>query len=244
MNKRESFHISEEVLIGWIDGKCNSILADRIVYHINTCDKCFAKYSILRAASEDEKGLKPLKTPSHLLQKAYEEFKLGSVKSVVASDTWHNVSKIIEWFRQITGDVLTVPRVAVAVLVVAIVIVTTVIYDRQLEGPRHTKQPEFALNDSVQPPFEMRMLSKKERGIRLEYVSDTIVVLQDFSFSRVLRISNSLGKEFARFDFDSTVFRLEFPFPKGEDSISIQIITLDTVVYESVVTHLVPNSQN
>ena len=244
MNTSDSPHISEEMIIGWLSGKCNSVLADRIVSHLRSCDQCFVKSGILRIAAKEEKGLKPLKTPESLLQKAYEEFELVSDKSVMASDYWPRVSRIIEWFRQISGDVLTVPRVAVAISAVAIVILTAIIYDRQLEGTKQAEQSKFVLNDSVQAPYQVRVLSKEERGIRVEYVSDTIVILQDFGFSRVLRISNSSGKELARFDFDSTVFRIKFPLPKGEDSVLIQIITLNTVVYEGVITHLEPLGQN
>jgi hypothetical protein len=239
-------HLSEEILIGSIEGNLSDPEAESVTNHLESCDSCFIRYSTLHSSYKEMRDVELEVTPDMLKERANKYFHLGEpwVKSFLEKLRIF-VDQIGSGLKQILQ-----PRPVVYALVTAGLVIL-VFYT--VKGPEQepyfaeeTKPPSIDLAEKF-PQTEMApvastgmsgisvKLSKKflMRGLS-SYNMYSLVVTQPFRFNRNLTVQTLDGEDVLSKEFQSMTSNFDFPLSTEHDSIYVKITTLDSVVYEDL----------
>jgi len=237
-------HLSEEILIGSIEGNLSHPEAESVTAHLESCDSCFIRYSTLHSSYQEMRDVELEVTPDMLKERANKYFRLGEpgVKSFLKKLRIF-VDQIGSGLKQILQ-----PRPVVYALVTAGLVIL-VFYT--VKGPEQepyfaeeTKPPSIDLAEKFPQYMMLPVASTGMSGISVKlskkflmrgpssYNMYSLVVTQPFRFNRNLTVQTLDGEDVLSKEFQSMTDEFDFTLSTEHDSIYVKITTLDSVVFE------------
>jgi len=223
-------HLTEEQILGWIEGNLTKSKSELVNSHLKECDKCFIIYSSLFSSYQEIETVKFEATPDMLIKKAIDFFRLGRVKP-----NWKQylptVKSVINLSKRIS-EIFRPKVLAYAVISGILVIVVSISF---LNYKKDDKSKIDVQN--LLAPFMTKQAtptySNNLAGIVVSIKNDSIRITQPIRMQRRLIVQNQYGVKILMRDFNSINNIIQIPFSGNQDSVNIIITTLDTIVYES-----------
>ena len=229
MSTNKINRLTDELLVGYIEGNLSKEDAKRVVLLIKSSDENFARFSALYTSYREFQDLELEVTPDTLIQKVQAELgitnkKAASHKANVIKDFINNVQEILK------------PRVAVYALIsTALVIVTifTIYFQSDDETELQPKIDTEFFNKIMYP--DMRPATHSNiKGIEVRLEEDVLTITQPFRFDREIIIYSEERELILSEKFREMDHKILLPETLKGDSIHIVITSLDTVVYRTI----------
>jgi len=225
-------HLTEELILGWIEGNLTKSKSELVNSHLKECDKCFINFSSLFSSYQEIETVKLEATPDMLIKKAIDFFRLGRVKP-----NWKQylptVKSVINLSKRIS-EIFRPKVLAYAVISGILVIVVSISF---LNYKKDDKSKIDVQN--LLAPFMTKQAtptySNNLAGIVVSIKNDSIRITQPIRIQRQLIVQNQYGAKILMRDFNSLNNIIQMPFSGNQDSVNIIITTLDTIVYESYI---------
>ena len=242
-------HLSEEILIGSIEGNLSDPEAESVTNHLESCDSCFIRYSTLHSSYKQMRDVELEVTPDMLKERANKYFRLGEpwVKSFLEK-LWIFVDQIGSGLKQILQPRPVVYALATVGLVI-LVFYTVKGPEQEPYFAEETKPPSIDLAEkfpqtdmapvasTVMSGISVKLLLQKRKLLlrgHSSYNTYRLVVTQPFRFNRNLTVQTLDGEDVLSEEFQSMTSNFDFPLSTEHDSIYVKITTLDSVVYEDL----------
>lgn len=233
-----SNHLSDELLIGFIEGRVDVTQGKESFSHIKSCDKCFLKYSSLRASYQEMDNIDLEVTPDSLVERANREYHLVEPKRVLTtiSEKFKGTLKI--GYENLTH--ILRPRVvtyAVITTFILLIIFVPILFQKEdIIGKEDVRK---ILENYINRTNNTALLSSDESlGIKVYLSNDTLRITQPFRFNRTLEIISNNGSVLYRSNFsDLTNDFLLNNFILNEPSI-VTIVSMDTIIYKNPISKL------
>lgn len=229
MSTNKINRLTDELLVGYIEGNLSKEDAKRVELLIKSSDENFARFSALYTSYREFQDLELEVTPDILIQKVQAELgitnkKAASHKANVIKDFINNVQEILK------------PRVAVYALIsTALVIVTifTIYFQSDDETELQPKRDTEFFNKIMYP--DMRPATHSNiKGIEVRLEEDVLTITQPFRFDREIIIYSEERELILSEKFREMDHKILLPETLKGDSIHIVITSLDTVVYKTI----------
>lgn len=229
MSTNKINRLTDELLVGYIEGNLSKEDAKRVELLIKSSDENFARFSALYTSYREFQDLELEVTPDTLIQKVQAELgitnkKAASHKANVIKDFINNVQEILK------------PRVAVYALIsAALVIVTifTIYFQSDDETELQPKRDTEFFNKIMYP--DMRPATHSNiKGIEVRLEEDVLTITQPFRFDREIIIYSEERELILSEKFREMDHKILLPETLKGDSIHIVITSLDTVVYKTI----------
>jgi len=229
MSTNKINRLTDELLVGYIEGNLSKEDAKRVELLIKSSDENFARFSALYTSYREFQDLELEVTPDTLIQKVQAELgitnkKAASHKANVIKDFINNVQEILK------------PRVAVYALIsTALVIVTifTIYFQSDDETELQPKIDTEFFNKIMYP--DMRPATHSNiKGIEVRLEEDVLTITQPFRFDREIIIYSEERELILSEKFREMDHKILLPETLKGDSIHIVITSLDTVVYKTI----------
>jgi hypothetical protein len=229
MSTNKINRLTDELLVGYIEGNLSKEDAKRVELLIKSSDENFARFSALYTSYREFQDLELEVTPDTLIQKVQAELgitnkKAASHKANVIKDFINNVQEILK------------PRVAVYALIsTALVIVTifTIYFQSDDETELQPKRDTEFFNKIMYP--DMRPATHSNiKGIEVRLEEDVLTITQPFRFDREIIIYSEERELILSEKFREMDHKILLPETLKGDSIHIVITSLDTVVYKTI----------
>ena len=167
-------HLSDEIIIGWIERNQPKSIYDHVTAHLQECDQCFTQYCLLQSSLTESVEVSLEQTPVEILEYAYEQLGLktsGKTKKNIFNKIREKINIIgkniinyltipdIGWS---ISNVLSPRLIPVGVISIGIIaVITLTIFNRTGTGPQFIPTgPE------------------EEEGLAINYTLDTLRVTQ------------------------------------------------------------------
>ena len=72
-------HLSEEIIIGWIEKIQPKSIYDNVTVHLQKCAQCFTRYCLLQSSLTESVEVSLEQTPIEILEYAYEQLGLNTL---------------------------------------------------------------------------------------------------------------------------------------------------------------------
>ena len=167
-------HLSDEIIIGWIERNQPKPIYDHATAHLQECDQCFTQYYLLQSSLTESVEVSLEQTPVEILEYAYEQLglkTLGKPKKNIFNKIREKINiigkKIINYLTipdigWSISNALSPRLIPVGVISIGIIaVITLTIFNRTGTGPQFIPTgPE------------------EEEGLAINYTLDTLRVTQ------------------------------------------------------------------
>ena len=229
MSTNKINRLTDELLVGYIEGNLSKEDAKRVELLIKSRDDNFARFSALYSSYREFQDLELEVTPDTLIQKVQAE--LGITNKKAAS----HKGNVIKDFINIVQEILK-PRVAVYALIsTALVIVTifTIYFQSDDETELQPKIDTEFFNKIMYP--DMRPATHSNiKGIEVRLEEDVLTITQPFRFDREIIIFSEERELILSEKFREMDHKILLSETLKGDSIHVVITSLDTVVYKTI----------
>ena len=229
MSTNKINRLTDELLVGYIEGNLSKEDAKRVELLIKSSDENFARFSALYSSYREFQDLELEVTPDTLIQKVQTE--LGITNKKAAS----HKRNVIKDFINNVQDILK-PRVAVYALIsTALVIVT--IFTIYFQSDDETE-----LQPKIDTEFFNKIMYRDMRpathtnikGIEVRLEEEVLTITQPFRFDREIIIFSEERELILSEKFREMDHKILLPETLKGDSIHVVITSLDTVVYRTI----------
>ena len=191
-------HISDEILITWIDKSLSKSEFNRVTKHLEDCDECYLRYSTLLESISAGEAAKPEEVPNEIKQFAKEQ--LGLPDLVTAP-----ISKKITIFDKLRQ--LTILRPIPVTAVLASVALLLIIFN--IPNNTISKTPFITTSKEISP-------------ISVKIENDSLIILQSIKVNNSILITSVTGDTLISSEF--TELKAVFPLSEFEGHERIQIL--------------------
>jgi hypothetical protein len=246
-NKMNDKHLTEEIIIGWIEKTQPKSIYDNVTVHLQKCDQCFTRYCLLQSSLTESVEVKLEHTPVDFLK--YAQKKLGLKPVVIPKKNLLNKlrnkinqmsNKIFESFTipnfNLSFNGILRPRlIPIGVISVGIIAIMLTLFNPTTRDP----QPDdLAAQLKEEEKYLQAIEDVKQPGINLRYSSDTLWVTQSVIVTNtiIIKTANDAILYSAKFaelktpiliweHIDASIFRNKY--------VNVQIIALEEVVVDT-----------
>jgi len=233
-------HLSEEIIIGWIEKTHPKSIYDNVTVHLQRCDQCFTRYCLLQSSLTESVEVLLEHTPDEFIVYAHEQ--LG-IKPVVIpkKNLLNKLQNKINQMGKIIFESFTIPNfnwsfngilsprlISIGVISVGIIAIMLTFFSPTTRGP--VLQPDDILYMATEP--------EKGSGIQINYSSDTLWVTQSVLASNTIIIKTAYDDTL----YNTEIWMLRTPIPIWEhidasifrnEYVNVQIIALEEVVVDT-----------
>jgi len=198
-------HLSEEIIIGWIERNQPKSTYDNVTAHLQKCNQCFTQYCLLQSGLTESVEVSLEQTPDEFLEYAYEQLGLKTLEKTKKNifnkiqEKINKIGKNIIKFFTITdigwsiSDVLSPRLIPIGVISIGIIaVITLTIFNSANKGLQFLPTgPE------------------KQQGLTINFASDTLWVSQSLRVPNILLIMTVDGDTLYNVEF----LELKNPIP-------------------------------
>jgi len=245
-NKMNDKHLTEEIIIGWIEKTQPKSIYDNVTVHLQKCDQCFTRYCLLQSSLTESVEVKLEHTPVDFLK--YAQKKLGLKPVVIPKKNLLNKlrnkinqmsNKIFESFTipnfNLSFNGILRPRlIPIGAISVGIIAVMLTFFNPTPTGVQ-TPQVSQTYEDEI---LFMATSPEKGSGIQINYSSDTLWVTKSLKVPNriIIKTTNNAILYSTTFSelknpiliwehIDASIFRNKY--------VNVQIIALKEVVVDT-----------
>ena len=195
-------HISDEVLIAWIDKSLSKSEYRGVSNHMENCDKCYLRYSTLLKSISAGEAAKPEEVPNEIMQFAKEQLGIANTITPQQSGNISILNKLINMGKKIP-ILRPIPITAVLASVVLLLIIFNI-----------------SNNNVSKTPFITT--SKELSSISAKIENDSLNIIQSINVSNIISIISIDGDTL--FTDRITELKTAFPLREFEGHERIQIV--------------------
>ncbi len=225
-------HLTEELILGWIEGNLTKSKSELVNSHLKECDKCFIVFSSLFSSYQEIESVKFETTPDILIKKAIDLFGLGKVKP-----NWMQSFPIVKSVKNLIKQLSEIfkPKVLAYVAISGILVIVVSISFLNI---KKDDKSEIDIKNLV-APFMVRQAvptySNNLAGIVVSFDNDSIRIEQPTRMKRKLTIHNKKREVILEKEFMDLHNSIPAPEIINQDTMWITIFTLNTVVFKTVI---------
>ena len=226
-------HLSEELIISWINGDLPDAQVREAKKHIDHCNECFLNFSDLKKNNEAMS-----KYLIYLMTKKFKDYKepeelFGKVKKLINfKEYYSNLDLLQEEKRKTFTEKifigLTKPGPALYTAVAALLIVLIMIPISLL---REEVDEQLGVPEIMTPSGRDKL-----EGIEVTIENRELKISQPIKFKRELKVYNESGELILDTEFErlNNAFTLN---EKGGGKLRVVIYSLDEIVYDELVEY-------
>jgi len=197
MNKN---HITDEILVAWIEEALSGTKYSKVTKHLENCDKCYFRYSTLMESVIADGLAKPKKVPLEIKQFAKEQLGLVDAANTKQSD------KLLNKLKNIGGKIpifRPIPIGAIAISVILLLILT--------KNPNNLPQSTTFIptSEEISP-------------ISVKIENDSLIISQSINVNNSISIFSMYGDTLLSDEFSE--FKKVYPLSKFYGFKKIQIL--------------------
>tara|TARA_B100000315_G_scaffold238450_1_gene256254 strand:+ start:351 stop:1064 length:714 start_codon:yes stop_codon:yes gene_type:complete len=228
MSTSKKHILTDELILGWIEGNLSSEESERVEKLIKSSDKYFSRFSTLYAAYKEMEEVELEVTPDSLIERANKEFGLKAEKAE-KQNIFPNITEKIATF-------FTPPRlVPIGVFSTAFVVLMIVtLFKPESDIRDEDGKIRFVLSEKFTTRSATAVADNKLQGIQAYIQNDSLVIKQPIRFNRELSIISKDGELLLSSEFKDLENKIGLTSLSAQDSVIVKIMSLDTVVYEAV----------
>ena len=229
MSTNKINRLTDELLVGYIEGNLSKEDAKRVELLIKSSDENFARFSTIYSSYREFQHLELEVTPDALIKTVKKELGLSNEKAVLKKESVFGV------FINNVQEILKPPVAVYALISTALVIVTifTIYFQSDDETELQPKIDTEFFNKIMYP--DMRPTTHTNiKGIEVRLEEEVLTITQPFRFDREIIIFSEERELILSEKFREMDHNILLPETLKGDSIHIVITSLDTVVYKTI----------
>jgi hypothetical protein len=221
-------HLSEELMISWINGDLDDDQVTTAEKHINDCNKCLLDFSLLMKSHKEIEGKIFEKAPKHVIERVKME--LGLEKAPDISQGPIPIPTLGgRVFAHLTERGPVLYSIAAAILVLAVII--PILKD---DGAEEEQSFPNKLLEQVQMPKVVSPTAKATiDGMQVTVKGNLLEITQPIKFPFTLKVLSISGTLLLKSELIDTENRLDLHSFKDLDSIKVVLTTLEEVIFDS-----------
>ena len=198
MNKN---HISDELLIAWIDKSLSATEYNKVTRHLEDCNECYFRYSTLLESATTGELAKPEEVPNEIKQFAKEQ--LGLTNTITSNQA--NKNSIINKLRNIGLKLPILRPIPITALLISVILLLILV-----KKPNNLLKstPYIATSEEISP-------------ISLAIKNDSLIITQSIKVNSHVSILSLEGDTI--FSENFTELKSSFTLDKFKDHENIQI---------------------